>query len=40
MFVIGGYSRGSENEVWIYEPQNGFTRNKKFYHSFRDGEKI
>ena len=47
--MIGGYSGGSENEVWIYEPQNGFTRNKgpslnkgRFYHScstMRDGEK-
>ena len=28
IFVIGGYSGGSRNEVWIYDPQNGFARNQ------------
>merc|ERR1712007_232569 len=51
IFVIGGYTSGSyRNEVWIYDPQNGFARNQgpslntgRSGHScstMRDGEKI
>ena len=49
IFVIGGYSGGSRNEVWIYDPQNGFARYQgpplntvRYLHScstMRDGEK-
>ena len=52
IFVIGGQDRNynSRNEVWIYDPQNGFARNQgpslntgRYAHScstMRDGEKI
>ena len=49
IFVIGGRVGGMENEVWIYDPQNGFARTQgpslttaRIYHScstMRDGEK-
>ena len=49
IFVIGGYP-GPRNEVWIYDPQNGFARTQgpslntgRGYHScstMKDGEKI
>ena len=50
IFVIGGYSYSNlGNEVWIYDPQNGFARNqgpslntRRDGHScstMRDGEK-
>ena len=50
IFVIGGVDGSSyRNEVWIYDPQNGFARTqgpslttKREYHScstMRDGEK-
>ena len=49
IFVIGGFGGGYRNEVWIYDPQNGFARTQgpslttaRVYHScstMRDGEK-
>ena len=50
IFVIGGYDgSSSRNEVWIYDPQNGFTRTQgpsltyaRFWHScstMKDGNK-
>ena len=49
IFVIGGYGGSYRNEVWIYDPQNGFARTQgpsltkaRSQHScstMRDGEK-